>query len=103
MAQIIWTEPALEQLEAVIEYIALDNASAASQLIAKVFLRVERLADHPGSGRKPPELPRKSIFREIIVGPCRLFYFRDGEKVVVCHVMRGERELRRFLLSSNVD
>ena len=66
MAQVIWTEPALYDLEEIAEYIALDNVSAASMLVKNVFSTVDRLEQFPKSGRKPPEL-KKSRYREIIV------------------------------------
>ena len=56
MAQIIWTEPALEDLNKIAEFIALDNIPAANKLVQKVFLNIERLERFPESGRKPPEL-----------------------------------------------
>jgi len=39
MAQLIWTEPALLDLDEIAEYIALDNFGAAQRLIEKVFKR----------------------------------------------------------------
>lgn len=36
MAEVIWTEPALQELDAIAEYIALDNFTAASQLVSAV-------------------------------------------------------------------
>ncbi|MCK9238399.1 MAG: type II toxin-antitoxin system RelE/ParE family toxin [Thiopseudomonas sp.] len=57
MAEIIWTEPALQELDALAEYVALDNPEAASHLFEKVFDKVERLENFPQSGRVPPELP----------------------------------------------
>lgn len=37
MAQIIWSEPALIDLENVAEYVALSNPQAASSLVKKVM------------------------------------------------------------------
>jgi len=37
MAQIIWTEPALSDLDVIAEYIALDKPSAAINLVQRVF------------------------------------------------------------------
>ena len=34
MAEVIWTEPAIQELDAIAEYIALDNPVAASHLVA---------------------------------------------------------------------
>ena len=66
MAQIIWTEPTLSDLDAIAEYIALDKPTAATNLVQKVFSSIERLEQFPESGRKPPEL-KKSRYLEIIV------------------------------------
>jgi len=99
MAQIIWTEPALFDLEEIAEYIALDKASAASTLVKNVFSTVDQLEQFPKSGRKPPEL-KKSRYREIIVGPCRIFYREDQEIVNIIYVMRSERKLRKYLLET---
>lgn len=97
MAQVIWTEPALQELDAIAEYIALDNPVAASDLVRTIFNKTERLADFPRSGRTPPELPH-SVYREIVDPPCRIFYREDGERVFILHVMREERQLRMFML-----
>jgi toxin ParE1/3/4 len=56
MAQIVWTEPALNDLDAIADYIALDTPEAAKPLVQRVFKHVEQLADHPRSGSKPQEL-----------------------------------------------
>ena len=97
MARLIWTEPALRDLEAVAEYIALDNPEAARMLVARVFASVERLEQFPNSGKCPSELPR-SRYREVVIPPCRVFYRVEGEAVYLLYVMRAERSLRRFLL-----
>jgi toxin ParE1/3/4 len=97
MAEIVWTEPALDDLDEIAEYIALDKLSAAEELVRQVFARVDRLGDLPNSGRKVPELS-PSKYKEIIVGPCRIFYRVSGDFVYILHVMRVERDLRRFLL-----
>lgn len=99
MAQVIWTEPALSDLNEIADYIALDKFSAAQRLIQQIFSSVERLEQFPESGCIPPELEH-SRYREIIVGPCRIFYRSDNEqnKVYILYVMRGERQLRKYLI-----
>lgn len=97
MAEVIWTEPALQQLEAIAEYIALDNPVAASDLVNDVFNKTERLENFPKSGRIPPELP-DSVYREVVIPPCRIFYREDAQRVFVLYVMREERQLRAYLL-----
>ena len=101
MAQVIWTEPALFDLEEIAEYIALDKPSAATALVKNVFSTVDRLEQFPQSGRKPSEL-KKSRYREVIVGPCRIFYREEKNVIYILYVMRVERKLRKYLLESRV-
>ncbi|MGI2056170.1 type II toxin-antitoxin system RelE/ParE family toxin [Shewanella baltica] len=98
MAEVIWTEPALQELDAIAEYIALDNP-AASDLVKAVFDKTERLENFPKSGRIPPELP-DSVYREVVIPPCRIFYREDEQRVFVLFVMREERQLRAFMLGN---
>ncbi|SNB56305.1 Plasmid stabilization system protein ParE [Marinobacter sp. es.042] len=100
MAEVIWTEPALQQLNAIAEYIALDNPAAASRLVQEVFDKTERLENFPQSGRIPPELPN-SVYREVVVTPCRIFYREDEQRVLVLYVMREERQLRAYMLGNS--
>lgn len=97
MARLIWTEPALRDLDEIAEYIALDNFSAAQRLVKRVFECAGRLESFPQSGRWPPEL-KHTPYQEIIVGPCRIFYRVAEDKVYVLHVMRGEKQLRGYML-----
>lgn len=97
MARLIWTEPALDDLDCVAEYIALDNPVAAARLVERVFARVGQLERFPKSGKRPPELLR-TPYREVVVPPCRIFYRVDEETVFILHVMRAEQLLRRLLL-----
>jgi toxin ParE1/3/4 len=97
MARLIWTEPALLDLDEIAAYIALDNPQAASRFVRTVFEKVERLKGQPESGRHPPELAR-TPYREVVVPPCRLFYRTEDDKVYILYVMRSERLLRAFRL-----
>jgi len=99
MAKIIWTQPALDQLDEIAEYIALDKPLAASELVIEVFKKIERLEQFPNSGREPPELP-DSIYREVVCSPCRVFYRYDSMNVLILHVMRDEMQLKKQLLNN---
>jgi plasmid stabilization system protein ParE len=99
MAQVIWTEPALNDLEAIADYIAIENPLAAAALVQRVLGHVEQLEAHPESGSRPLELKR-SRYRQIIEPPCRVFYRYDGKKVFVLFAMRAEQLLRQGMLTS---
>ena len=102
MAQLIWTESALSDLNDIAEYIALENPEAARALVRRVFSSVERLEEHPSSGKYPAELDGKR-YREVVSGPCRIFYRYTKAEVVILYVMRGERQLRNFLIREAED
>jgi toxin ParE1/3/4 len=93
MAQVIWTEPALSDLDAIGDYIALQNPDAAALLVARIFEHVGQLETHPESGSKLVELKR-SRHRQIVEPPCRVIYRYDDKSVFVLHVLRSERLLR---------
>ncbi len=93
MARLIWTEPALTDLEVIAEYIALDNQNAASELVHKVFASVDRLVRFPNSGSKPPEI-KGLPYRQVVVPPCRIFYRVTEEYIYIVLVIRGEQNLR---------
>lgn len=99
MAEVIWTEPALSDLDAIADYIALDNSEAAKMLVQNVFRHVGQLTDHPKSGSKPQEL-KGWRYRQIVEPPCRIFYREEGSRVYILHVMRSGRLLRPSVLAT---
>ena len=98
MAELIWTRPALSDLNDIAEYIALENPSVACALVQLVFSTVERLKRHPTSGKASSELEGKR-YREVVCGPCRVLCRHTKGQVLVLYNMRNERELRNFVLA----
>ena len=90
MARIIWTEPALVDLDQIADYISLDKPTAASQFVQRVFDRIEQLSIHPNSGSVPPEL-KGTQYRQLVIPPIRVFYRVQNDVVYIVYVMRGER------------
>jgi plasmid stabilization system protein ParE len=99
MAEIVWTEPALADLDAIADYIALENPTAAAGLVQRIFRHVERLGEHPSLGPVVPELGHDR-YRHLVEPPCRVFYRVDGDRVLVLHVLRGERLVRPELFAA---
>ena len=97
MVEVIWTEPALSDLDAIADYIALENPAAAKKLVRRIFKHVGQLTDHPQSDSKPSEL-EDSRYRQIVEPPCRIFYRHEMDRVYILHVMRSERRLKQSKL-----
>lgn len=93
MARLIWTEPALQDLEQIADYIALEDDSAARRLVKKVFEKAELLEAFPEMCPQPHDLP-ETAYRHLIVDPLRIFYRVDKDMVYIVYVMRHERLLR---------
>ena len=91
MARLIWTDPALNDLEAIAEYIALDKPDAAQRYIQRVFSAIERLARFPKSGSIPKEIPNLP-HRQIVVPPCRIFCRIEKRDIFIVFVMRSEQK-----------
>jgi plasmid stabilization system protein ParE len=91
MAKIIWTIPALQGLDEIADYIALDDPDAAKKLVRKVFDQVEKLAQFPASGALPPELKR-TPYRRVVVAPVLIYYRMEREDILIIHTRRGERK-----------
>ena len=98
MAEVIWTEPALADLDAIADYIALDNPRAARDLLQRVFNHVDQLASPTLSGPKLPEF-RGGRYRQIVESPCRVIYRHEKNLVHIVHIVRGERLLDKKLVS----
>jgi toxin ParE1/3/4 len=84
-----WTAPALRDLEAIGDYIALDNPAAAARIVAAIFDQVETLAEHPHIGRagRVPET------RELVVTgtPYVVPYRKRGDELQILAVLHGAR------------
>lgn len=100
MADVIWAETALDELDAVADYIALDNPNAAKTLVQTVFSKTQLLADFPEMGSTPNELVGLD-YRQLIINPCRIFYriTSDSRQVYIVHILRQERDMLRFFQS----
>lgn len=73
MVKIKWTPQALNDVEAIADFISRDSDYYARMFTEKVFEIIERLELFPKSGRIVPELNRKEI-KEIIFGNYRIIY-----------------------------
>lgn len=100
MAKIVWADSAIQELDAIADYIALDKPEAAHRLVQHVVSAVERLQKFPRLGSHPPEL-RDLPYRQLIIPPCRIFYRIDKKTVYIVHILRGEQLVRKelFLIS----
>jgi toxin ParE1/3/4 len=100
MAELIWSERAILDMENIYDYIANDSPTYA-QLNAKSIVRsVERLQMFPESGRHLPEFPHLP-HREVIAGNYRVVYRYESKnnEVKIITVVHGSRLLTETFLT----
>ena len=90
MTVIVWTEPAVADLENIRSYIARDSEVYADAVLLEVFEAVDRLETYPSSGRIVPEL-KDAGTREVIVGSYRVVYSLSGDTVRILTVLHSAR------------
>jgi toxin ParE1/3/4 len=94
--EIVWSDPAVEDLEAAVEFIARDSPAYAANLARLAVDAAESLVRFPYRGHRVPD-PRLSRFRELIIGSYRLIYRVETRRVLVVAVLHGHRALRGVL------
>ncbi len=87
-----WTEPALEDLAAIRDYIAKDSPHYARQFVEKVFATTDNLEIYPEIGRRVREAENKNI-RELIYQGYRIIYAIKPDRIQILTVTHGRRNL----------
>jgi addiction module RelE/StbE family toxin len=90
--QVIWSEPAIEDLRSITEYIAANNPDAAGRVGSRILEQTRWLVTHPLFGRMVPERRDRRI-REVILRPYRIVYRVDELKlkIEILRVWHGAR------------
>ena len=91
MANVIWAPSALDDIEAIAEYIARDSPDRAALFITRLIGTVDRLKEFPLSGRIIPEIGIASC-REIIYGSFRIMYKVEKEDEWITGVVHTARD-----------
>ena len=98
MAEVTWARPALEDLEAIHDFIARDSLFYARGTVEGILARARTLEHFPGRGRMVAEFWDPDI-RELKEGRYRIIYRLRGDEVeVVCvwHSSRNMLPVKRF-------
>ena len=93
MGKVRWTNRARNDLQAIHEYIAVDNPTVAFRVVWRIASAAERLSRFSLSGRIVPEYESSGV-RELVVRPYRIAYRLVGEDVRILKIHHGARVLR---------
>jgi toxin ParE1/3/4 len=89
---VAWSPEALEDVEAIADYIARDSKFYAAAVVEKILVAAAGLSDFSKIGRIVPELNQADI-RECFVYSYRVIYRIEPKRILVIAVVHGKRLL----------
>ncbi len=87
-----WSNQASRDLDAIFDYIAVDNPDAALRWVRRLQARAEAAVLAPLAGRVVPELSRGDV-REVFLRSYRIVYRVLEDELFVLTVFEGHRLL----------
>lgn len=88
MKKIVWTDEAIEHLEAIVTYVSIYDLTAAERLGQRLIELADSLTEFPDRGRDAGDGKREMT----TVWPYILRYRVDGERVVILRIRHGARD-----------
>lgn len=100
MNNLLWTAPAAEDLQDVVDFLIEESPAAAEKFVDRIEEAVGKLSRHGELGRIVPELAKHNItrYREVVVSPWRVFYRMDEKRIYILAVIDGRRNVEDILL-----
>lgn len=94
--KVVWTDPAVEDLESTIQFIARDSEAYAATLAQAFCDAGDSLAEFGERGHRVRDTELKD-YRELLIGRYRLVYRVERERVLIVGVFHGSRQIRKVL------
>lgn len=91
--RVVWSPRAVEDLEAIAEYITADSSAYAAAVVKRILNTARHLSQLPFAGRIVPELADQNV-REWFVYSYRVIYRIEDEVVTIATVVHGRRLLQ---------
>lgn len=90
--QITWSPEALEDIDAIAEYIYKDSPFYAQAVVERFVAASRALFKNPLRGREVPEL-KDEHYRELFIYNYRMIYWVEKPEVKIAAVIHGARRL----------
>ncbi len=90
--RVVWSPRAVEDLEAIAQYIAVDSNAYAAAVVKRILDIARHLSQFPYAGRIVPEFADENI-REWFVYTYRIIYRIENRVVTMATVIHGKRLL----------
>ena len=90
--RVSWSPRALQDLEAIGDYIASDSPAYATAVVKRIVSLTRTLSNFPNSGRMVPEFENSNI-RELLAYSYRIIYTLSHQDVMIAAIIHGKRNL----------
>jgi len=90
--RVAWSPRAVEDLEAIAQYISVDSAAYAAAVVKTILHTARNLSHFPRSGRVVPEIADESI-REWFAYSYRVIYRVEENQITIAAIVHGRRLL----------
>jgi plasmid stabilization system protein ParE len=101
MGRVVWSEPALKRVRAILDYVARQSPANAAALGQRIMGAPEQLELFPLIGSIVPEFDRDDL-RELLVNSFRILYVIRNDACIIVAVVHGHQDLERALTSSEL-
>ena len=90
--RVVWSPRAVEDLEAIAQYISVDSMAYAAAVVKAILNAARNLSRYPFAGRVVPELADENT-REWFAYSYRVIYRVQEEVVTIAAIVHGRRLL----------
>jgi toxin ParE1/3/4 len=90
---LVWSPEAIEDIEAIAEYIERNSPWYAKAVVSKLVETAESILEYPQLGRMVPELADSNI-RELLVHRYRLIYRLEEKRAVVAAIIHARQDFQ---------
>jgi len=94
--KVAWSPEAIEDLEAIAEYIERDSEFYAMAVVSKILDMARNIKDFPKIGRIVPDVGNENI-RERFVYSYRLVYQIRGHQILIVAVIHGKQMFENII------
>ena len=89
--KVVWSLAALDELESIADFIAVDSARNAKQFVEEALHSAASLTLYPLRGRHS-SVSRDPSIRELFLGQYRLMYRVENDHVIIRNVLHMARQ-----------
>jgi plasmid stabilization system protein ParE len=89
--KLVWSEPALADIESIRDYIRRDSEFYAGRFINRIIDAVETLIELPARGRLVPEADDPNT-RELLFQNYRIMYRLEAARIIILAIVHAARD-----------